>query len=118
MLQEEWGCAGAGCASRELNPDFAREVRHVATLIGADPSALPQTCPFATIQRADEITLELTEAFCAMGIDGGFDPAAYGMLLGRTPTHVDVEAYKVWRRALAESQASDRAFAEKARKKA
>lgn len=112
-LQEEWGCSGGGFCERELNKDFQTEARHFARVVGVyhtevDKPNVPTTCPFNTIMRADELTLEVTEACCAMGVDSGFNPQAYEALLGRPITNIDLEAYKTWKRALAESMASDR----------
>ena len=58
--------------------------------------------------RADEFTIEVTRACCALGVDTGYRHADFGALLGREVTNVDTEAYLTWKQALAESMASDR----------
>jgi hypothetical protein len=113
ILQEQWGCPGGGFGSRPLDKDFATTARHFARIVGLyrgpeDQANVPTGCPFQPIMVADEYTLEITEAVCHLGIDGGYRDRDFAALLGREVTAMDLDAYKTWSRALKESMASDR----------
>lgn len=121
-MQERWGCPGGGFAPRALDDECAREARHFARVVGVyrgpeDEAMVPTTCPLRPIMVADPYTIEITRACCGVGVDGGYRHADYGALLGREPTHVDVEAYLTWREGHARASASDREFARKAAEK-
>lgn len=99
---EAWGCPASGRSRPSPLPrHLAVLAAHTARIVGLD--AVPTTCPFACLMRADPWVVEITRA---AGIAADFH-TPLPAVLGRDLTTADVEALDALRTARHDARESD-----------